>query len=30
MTNETFDNIIVYIGIAVLAYTLGYFIGGGV
>ena len=30
MTDETFDTIIIYIGIAVLAYTIGYFVGGGV
>ena len=30
MTNETWDAIITTIGIAIIAYTVGYFIGGGV
>ena len=30
MTNETWDAIIITIGIAVFFYTIGYFVGGGV
>jgi hypothetical protein len=30
MTEENWDNIIMQIGIAVIAYTIGYFVGGGV
>jgi len=30
MTNETWDAIIVQISIAIIAYTIVYFIGGGV
>ena len=30
MTHETWDNIITTAAIAILAYTIGYFVGGGV
>jgi hypothetical protein len=30
MKHNTWDNIIMQIGIAVIAYTIGYFVGGGV
>jgi hypothetical protein len=30
MTEKNWDNIIMQIGIAVIAYTIGYFVGGGV
>ena len=30
MTNETWDAIITTVGIAIIAYTIGYFVGGGI
>ena len=30
MTKETWDSIITAVAIAILAYTIGYFVGGGV
>ena len=30
MTKETWDNIIVHICIAIISFTIGYFVGGGV